>query len=605
MTAILSNGDDIRLPFLGAFGRRMFLSLALVSLLLVAAVGGMGYRQTRQALMKEAREHLGEVARARRVRLEIWFDERREDMVLLSAHIDKTLSDDLETAAVIEELLDMQLEAQPAYRHFAVFDTEGSLIASAGEPVHEECMNSECPEVRNAMTSGEIVLGRFILDADDEPTMRLSAPLSLGDEFTGALLAVLRPAASINPILADTSGLGRSGETYLVGADMTMLTPSRHMNHPPALTHKMPTPGVLACLESGSGISLYTSYMGEEVLGAYEWLPAQRWALIAEIRTAEAFAPLRGIAHNTVLIACVALLLALLISITLSRRLSSPIGRLAVASDRVAAGDWSPLPVIRGPGEIGILARHFAIMVASLSRSRTELEQSSRQLAQAEKLAEIGRLAAGLVHEMRNPLAAIKMNLSNLTRSRSLTAIEEEQLQIACEEGERLELMLAEFLAFSRPVELKRALVSLEYLLGKVEQLTEAERAPRGILLKFERQTTDREILVDSEMLLRAIINLVYNAAQALPENGIVRLVAGEDEGALVIDIEDEGRGMPQPELDRIFDPFFTTREGGVGLGICNARKYVELHEGRLTIASREGEGTRARITLPAGESNA
>jgi signal transduction histidine kinase len=597
--------ERLHLPLLGTFGWRMFLSLAMVSLLLVAAVGWVGYEQARRALMSEARKHMAGVARERRARLESWFDERQQDMILLAGLVERFPEISREDPEGLVELLELQLERQPAYRHLAVFDHTGAIIAGAGDPLHEQCQAPDCPDVARATREGEVVLGPFLHRSGADPVMRISAPVSQQGKNTGVLMAVMYPARTIYPILADTTGLGLTGESYLVGADTTMLSPSRHMNHPPALTHKMPTQGVKACLGGGCDTEIYQGYLGPEVLGAYEWIPRLGWALLVEIQTAEAFTPLRGIARDTALLGCVALLLALLISATVSRRLSRSIVRLAWASRRVATGDLSPVTPPLESGEIGQLGRSFAEMVSALAQSRQELEQSARQLIQAEKLAAIGTLTAGLVHEMRNPLATVKMNLSNLTRSGDLSAVKSEQLEIAVEQSSRLEKMLDELLAFSRPVELKRELLLMDELLAQTRELTSPQGERSEVTLEVEPVPADLSLVADGEILVRALVNLVINAMQASPAGATVTLSALVESGGMVITVRDQGCGMSEQTLQRLFDPFFTTRENGVGLGILNVRKYVELHGGELVITSEQGRGTLAVIRLPGGKSNA
>jgi HAMP domain-containing protein len=357
-----------RLPFLGAFGWRLFLSLALLSLLLSAVVGYLGYREARSALRAEAMSHMEGVARERRARLESWFEERVGDVVLLGTLIEDAGGWVGGERADLAAALGRHLGRQQAYRRFFVVDRDGRLVASAGEKAGAGDTGPS-PEAAAAMRRGEPVLGPVAMDADGDPVMRLSAPLLRDGEPLGAVVAVMRPGETIQPILSDTTGLGRTGETYLVGADTLMLTPSRHMNHPPALTHKMPTPGVLAALAGGSGTSIYRGYLGEGVLGAYEWLPRQRWVLLAEIQTREAFAPLAAIARQTALLGLAALGLALLLSVALSRRMSRPLAELALASERVAAGDLAAPALPSGPGEIGQLAERFRGMVRSLASS--------------------------------------------------------------------------------------------------------------------------------------------------------------------------------------------------------------------------------------------
>jgi len=586
-------------PFLGAYGRRLFLSLALLSLLVAAAVGALAYHRARVALQGEATAHMRGVARERRARLESWFEERLADMTLLAAQVERELGKARPDRLELRDQLGLLLDRQFAYRRCLLVTPEGSILAQAGATGPKRSALPGLPELQEAMKSGGPVLGSVALDPAGDPVMHLAVPLDVHGERRGALLAEMRPGSTIQPILADSTGLGESGETYLVGADTLMLTPSRHMNHPPALTHKMPTPGVHAALTGVSGSSVYRGYLGDEVLGAYEWLPTQRWALLAEIKTEEAFAPLRKLARQIALLGLTAVLLALLLAVSLSRRLSAPIGALAAASDKVAAGDLARPELIPGPGEIGRLGERFREMVAAIAQGREELQRSGRELARAERQAELGVLAAGLVHEMRNPLAAVKMNLSSLARSRALSEVETEQLGIAREQSERLERMLGELLDYSRPVDPVLRPVGLRELLAEAGRLSAAERDERAQHLALAGPDPDLSFRADREMLLRALVNLLDNAAQASGEGAEISLSAGSASSWIDLVVRDRGRGMSESVAERLFDPFFTTREEGVGLGMATVRKCVEAHGGEVRVESREDEGSTLTLRLP------
>jgi two-component system sensor histidine kinase HydH len=220
-----------------------------------------------------------------------------------------------------------------------------------------------------------------------------------------------------------------------------------------------------------------------------------------------------------------------------------------------------------------------------------DLERHSRELLQAERLAAVGRLAAGVVHEMRNPLSALKMNLSALQRSEALSDMEREQLAIAIEQGGRLERMLEELLDYSRPVQLKLSEFPVGRLLERARELSLAEAESRGVKLELQLEE-EYSLQADEEILLRALLNLVENALQFSREGQSVRLIAGRGN----LEVVDEGSGMSDSVLERVFDPFFTTREGGTGLGMCNVKKFVEAHGGKIRIESREGRGTRVSL---------
>ncbi|MBC8367140.1 sensor histidine kinase [bacterium] len=575
-----------RAPLFGPFGRKLFITLALLSLLMVSAVGVAGYRQARSALRESAMQRMEDMARERGARLDAWFDERMDDLGQLALLIERDLADG---QADLENLMRPHLGREGAYRRMLVLDGAGSVLSETGSR-HADCPLPSDDDLSLALASDAPSLGAVAAGPRGIPIAHLSAPLLLADGHRGLLLAVMHPAETLYPILADTTGLGRTGETYLVDADTLMLSPSRHMNHPPEFTHKMPTPGVHACLAGATGSELYMGFLGDEVLGAYVWMPRQRWALMAEIHAAEAFAPLSAMARQTLALALITLLGALVLSALLSRGLARPVNRLAAASARVAAGDRSRSNLPEGRDELGRLSAAFNTMVDELARHE-------RELLHAERLAAVGRLAAGVVHEMRNPLSALKMNLSALARRKDLSEIEREQLAIARAQGDRLERMLDELLDYSRPVELNRKNLDARTLLQSCAEQLRGEAGDAKVELIVEEGSAALD--ADPEILLRALVNLAANALQASQKGGRVRLKAETEGSATLLQVTDQGRGMSERQLKRLFNPFFTTREEGTGLGMSNARKCVEAHGGRLEVNSEEGRGTVARIYLP------
>lgn len=200
---------------------------------------------------------------------------------------------------------------------------------------------------------------------------------------------------------------------------------------------------------------------------------------------------------------------------------------------------------------------------------------------------------------MRNPLAAVKMNLSSLARGEAFSAVEREQLQIAREQGERLERMLGELLDYSRPAALDPRPLGLRALLVEAGRLSETEREARGLQLELNAPDPDLSFRADREMLLRALVNLLDNAAQASEVGGRVELSAATDGEFVRIAVRDTGRGMSEALRERLFDPFFTTREEGTGLGMATVRKCVEAHGGHVAVESREGAGSALTLHLP------
>lgn len=219
-----------------------------------------------------------------------------------------------------------------------------------------------------------------------------------------------------------------------------------------------------------------------------------------------------------------------------------------------------------------------------------ELQENFEQMKRAERLFAVGQLAAGLAHELRNPLASVAGAAGILRRNAGLEPKYQECLEIIQKESQRLNGLLTEFLDFARPRPPKFQLIRIESLVDGVIQL--ASHAATGGQVRFRKEIAASlpEVEGDPELLKQVLLNLIMNAIQAMPEGGQITVSIAVEKERLLIRISDQGRGISADVRDRIFDPFFTTKEHGTGLGLAVAHQIVEQHGGVLR-AESNGEG--------------
>jgi nitrogen fixation/metabolism regulation signal transduction histidine kinase len=299
----------------------------------------------------------------------------------------------------------------------------------------------------------------------------------------------------------------------------------------------------------------------------------------------------------------------LAVMLVLTRNATRPLDELADGAARVAEGRLDVTVPVDRDDEIGRLASTFNHMTEKL-RERQELEV---RLAGAEKRAEIGHLASGLAHEIKNPLNALSLGLDVLRR-RHRPADEEaageyaSRIEALREEINRLAALINNFLAYGRPLALSIAPADFG---GVVHHTLEdlAETAARAhVTVDAEVPPSSPLISGDANLLKSAVWNLVQNGIQSMERNGgslAVRLSTEnppEEPGPrLVLTIQDEGPGIPEADLPRLFDPYFSKKEGGVGLGLAMVKRIVEEHGGKVTATNRADGRTGAsfRISLP------
>ncbi|MBL8682981.1 MAG: response regulator [Myxococcales bacterium] len=237
----------------------------------------------------------------------------------------------------------------------------------------------------------------------------------------------------------------------------------------------------------------------------------------------------------------------------------------------------------------------------------TERLELERRAAESEALAHMGTLAAGLAHEIRNPLNAAGLQLHLLGRAVDRLPDGEERaplknrVEIVASELKRLEHLLGDFLELARPRPIARESVDLVRLLDRVLSLHEPIATTRNIMIerKFERASARG----DHDRLEQVFHNLVVNALEASSDGGTIEVTVEREEGpspTVLASVRDTGRGIPEATLARIYEPFFTTKPAGTGLGLTIVRQIVQRHGGAVLIDSTEGRGTRVSIRLPA-----
>ncbi len=215
-----------------------------------------------------------------------------------------------------------------------------------------------------------------------------------------------------------------------------------------------------------------------------------------------------------------------------------------------------------------------------------ELQKTFEQLLQAEKLSSLGELSAGIVHEVRNPLAAIKGAVEILEDELAPGSPRREFADLAKKEVERLDKLVGEFLRFARPATLSVQPNDLNRIVESVAALVENQAAAQSVSVIKELQKNLPMVSIDAEQIKQVLLNLAINSLQAMANGGQLLFRTVEKEDLCVVEVEDTGGGIDKEILPKIFDPFFTTKEKGVGLGLSVAHKIATQHGGKLTVAN-------------------
>jgi signal transduction histidine kinase len=272
-----------------------------------------------------------------------------------------------------------------------------------------------------------------------------------------------------------------------------------------------------------------------------------------------------------------------------------------------SVGQYAEIIMFFGVGALtGILADRERKRKEELQRTTEklgevyrELQSSFEQIKRADKLSAVGQLSAGLAHEIRNPLASIDGAAEILEENSVNPEIRKETVGIIRKECARLNRLLSSLLDFARPRAPEWHSIDVEHMFDSVVQLLSHSTA-KGISFQAYADGMLPRITGDPEQIRQVILNLAINAAQAMPGGGEVRLVARQQGSEVVIDIIDQGEGIPEENLDKIFDPFFTTKHDGTGLGLSVVHRIVAQHHGTVSASRNAGAGMTFTLRLPA-----
>jgi signal transduction histidine kinase len=301
--------------------------------------------------------------------------------------------------------------------------------------------------------------------------------------------------------------------------------------------------------------------------------------------------------YISILVSIFVVIMAITLISFFIQHILEPLRKLAGEASRMGTSAASQ-------NEIKSLSHSVRYLIEDVDQTHTELTKSRETLLQAEKMALVGKLAAGMAHSIRNPFTSVKMRMFSLGRTLKLTETQKDDLDVISQEIRHIDTIVQNFLEFSRPPKLKMQQVSPSVIVDLVIQLLEHRLISYEVRIEVIRKRPLPPIPADPEQLKEVLVNLVVNACEAMKKGG--RIVISEEETIerpigkmVVIRVSDNGPGIPGSLLDKVLQPFFTTKEEGTGLGLSIASRIIEEHGGRLNLTSTEGMGATFMITLP------
>lgn len=626
--AILSM-DSSRVPFPALPMKATFINnlrfktalvFLLVSLVPLGIVSVFAVRTSHRAIASIVANQLENLAAQKQDLLERWITERNADLRVVAGSAAVESLDHKQIAPYLKLVQDQY----KVYKRFVVTATDGRVVygsdSDEATDVRSEAWYQRVKEGKPSMSEVRLeeggqdsvfLLAVPILDAQGRPKGGVCATVD-----TRAIVArVLRVA------------LGQTGECYLVDKKGTFLA---HKQPHRILKENIARSGSFAKIFSGQASGpVYLDYRGIAVLGASRPIADTEWYVVVEQDYDEAFLSYYHLAWNIAIVFGATLIGAIGLSWLSASYVTAPILALGEAAHALSRGDFDNVHLDTSTNrrdEIGALYTAFAHMSDQLRERQVMLEKrmglteeelrktdarlksTLEAAARAEHLASLGRLAAGVAHEIRTPLTSLKLFLQSVQDDIQVSPEHCEDYRIGMQQVSRIETTINLFLDFARPQKPVLAVVDFRKLIEEALVVVRPRANQQEIRVDVSLARDIPAVEGDLRQLSEVLVNLMVNALEEMPNGG--RLTVAVDEETIVtnvarrvgvrIDVADTGPGINDEDLQRLFEPFFTTKASGSGLGLAIAHGIIERHGGSLTVATELGVGTTFSIHLPA-----
>ena len=597
---------------------RVTLLFLLMSLVPLGLISLLSLRIAQEIIISQVSNQLDNLAKDKVNLLNRWLSERDSDLRVMA---ESSQVQNLDPIGI-----DQYLEI--VRRNYRVYD-EIVVVRSNGQPASRgPYQNSDYqsqPWFQEALTGKNYRSPIMLLRDHSGSVFWISKPIRhQNGEIIGAVAARVNTGSILSDILHVS--LGRTGESYLVDRTGVFLA---HRDPPRILSENISQSGSFKKMTGESEArNSYLDYRGILVLGASRQVIGTDWYLVVEQDWEEAFAGLARLRRYLLSAIVVSFFGSILIASIFAWYVVGPIKRLRRAADALEKGKFeASLVHIGRKDEIGDLYQAFLTMAKELRSRETSLEQkvdqkeiklqeASRTLeqtravvARAQQLAALGRLAAGVTHEIRTPLTSLKLYLQSMGGEVEFSDEGQEDYRIALNQISRMEATINRFLNFAKPQEPVLACLDVPSLIEDSLMIVEPRAKQEEIRVERQLAPDLPSLKGDRRQVEEMLLNLMINAIEAMSKGDLLTISASEmkrGEGKygqsrwLKITVSDTGEGIAPESLEKVFDPFFTTKSSGTGLGLSVVHQTAIRHGGELFVESQLGQGTTFTILLPA-----
>ena len=329
---------------------------------------------------------------------------------------------------------------------------------------------------------------------------------------------------------------------------------------------------------------------------------------------------IEGAQNKMIIFAIIAfLVISVTISISINRYVTRPVRELVKGTKKIAEGNLDYSSPIKAEGELAQLASSFSQMTSDLKKAydklidwgktleqkvqqRTEeLRKTENQLLQSDKVSSLGKLAAGVAHEINSPLTGVLTYSSLLLKAKKEGDPDKEDLEVIVNETNRCKKIVKGLLDFARQTEPRKTLSDMNEVIEKSVDLVSHQASMQNVKIEKKVKPDLPKTMIDVGQIQQVFINILLNAIEAMPQGGTLTVSSGIEDDMVALRFTDTGVGIPEENLPKILDPFFTTKEQGKGTGLGLSVSYgiIERHRGRLEVKSKVGKGTTFTVKLP------
>lgn len=576
--------------------RTLLLAFLIVGLVPAIVLTILAFTRTRDALRAEIEQGLQVQAHTIAADLDKILFERLQNVVTWN-HLE--VMQDIHVGDVDRRvstfLAEMKLRYGGVYVELHATDKTGRIIASSA-PAALGVLQAQLPAwLTTTLPGGTVHLSmpQRISDGRAVLTIRTSIISQFTDAPLGELVALMDWTAVDRMIDSAAQQRRRllvaDREGHVISASTALRTLSMYTQRLDQDWLQSPPGHIVERDAAPFGIG--PVIVGHAVSPGYDHFSGFGWTTLVLQPVAEALQPVRRMAYTFLGLLIAAMLVIIVVAGLVSARIAKPVVALTDYTRRFKLEQSGGVPP-QASGEVGELTQAFTQMVDDLGRSR-------QTLVQASKLAAVGEFAAVMAHEIRTPLGILRSSAQMLERDPATTPEARELLGFVSTETQRLSRLVTAMLDHARARPPVRTAQNVEALAEHCLAMLTHQAQKQNVKLLRDFRSTDPVVEADGEQLTQVFLNLLMNALQILPEGGSAGIRSHNDSGRLIIEIFDNGPGVPSSERNRIFEPFVYRREGGLGLGLAVVKQIVNAHDGDIVVDENAGGGACFRIRLP------